>query len=135
MAEVYVQHDPSDVGHGDVHVVLVRRRAPLDAAYRAALANPHLPQDFALIIGIERMDHARFLACEQRPLAVPKRHQNRRRPKIEIRAIGFGTVGLVRQPARGGIRIVGVICRDQRILPVFRSIAMNASLNRVVGSV
>jgi hypothetical protein len=46
-------------------------------AKRAALAHTNLPQQLALVVGIERVHYARFLPRNQGPFAVPKVDQNR----------------------------------------------------------
>ena len=99
------QHDAADVrvGHVDVHAV--GGRAPLHAAHRAALADARLPDDCAVAIGIERVHDARFLSRDERPAPVGHRHEDGRRPEVEVRAVGVGAVGLVGQAARGRIGV------------------------------
>ena len=63
-----IQHDSLDIGDGNIDIGLIRGRAPLHPAHRAAFADAHLPEHFALLIGIERMHHPGLLAGEQRPL-------------------------------------------------------------------
>ena len=59
----------ADVGHRDIDVLVVGGHAPLHAAKRRAAPHPALPQDGAVAIGIERMDHAGFLPGNQRAFA------------------------------------------------------------------
>jgi len=47
-----------------------------DEEWFAVLADSRLPQYFALLIRIERVNHPRFLACDQRPLPAWQIYQN-----------------------------------------------------------
>ena len=53
--------DKPHVGVRDIHMVLVRSGAPHDPSQRTTFADPRLPQDFALLVRIQRMDDAGFL--------------------------------------------------------------------------
>src|SRR5262249_45952800 len=92
--------DAADVGQRDVDVGLIRGRAPLHAAVDPALADARLPQDGAVPIGINGMDDARFLACDERAPAAGERDENWRRREIEIRTVRLGAVRRVLQAAR-----------------------------------
>ena len=50
-------------------MVLVRGRAPHDPSQRTTLADPRLPKDFALLVGIQRVDDAGFLPDNQHTLS------------------------------------------------------------------
>src|SRR6202162_6619447 len=60
----------TDVGYRGVGGFRIRGRTPLDAAEDASLAELLLPDDLALIIGIERMQHSGFLTGDEQALAV-----------------------------------------------------------------
>ena len=100
------QHDAADVGVGHVDVVAVGGRAPLHAAHRAAPADARLPHDGAVAIGIERVHDAGFLSGEKQPFAARLVHEDRRRAEVPVGAVRVGAVGLVGQPARGGVGVV-----------------------------
>ena len=74
-------------------MVLVCGRAPHDSAQRTTFADPRLPKDLALLVGIERVDHAGFLPDHQHALSVEQGHQNRRLTKIVVGTIAVRTVG------------------------------------------
>ncbi len=69
--------DPADVGERHIDIGCVGGRAPLHAAIDTALADAFLPEHCALSIGIDGVDHARFLSGHQRAAAVGERHENR----------------------------------------------------------
>ena len=48
---------------------LMAGNSPQNSAQRAALADPSLPYDFPVLIGIERVHHSRLLARHQHLLA------------------------------------------------------------------
>src|SRR5712692_7211392 len=77
---------------GNIDVLLIGCKSPLDAAQRAAGAQPHLPQNLALMIRIKRINHPRFLAGQDHLFAARKCAQNRRAAKVVIRPSIFRAV-------------------------------------------
>src|SRR5204863_9980911 len=93
------------VGIGDIHAVLVRGRAPHDPSERTTLADTRLPQDLALLVGIQRMDNPRFLPDDQDALSAAQTHQDRRLPEVVVWTIAFRTVGPVAAVARHDVAV------------------------------
>ena len=119
-----------DLGHGNVDALGVRGDAPLDPAEPAAAARAVPPDLLALLVGIERVDDARFLPRDDELVAAGQLSRARGdAPKSKsgpARSPQFTSPGV--QPNTSGVD--GAICRAQRIAPVLRS---NASTASVVG--
>src|SRR5207244_924703 len=89
------QADAFEIGDRHVDARLVGGGAPLDAADRVAFAYANLPQDFAVVVGIKGVDHARLLTCDQGPRAAGESHQNRGRGEVPVGGGIVGAVGLI----------------------------------------
>src|SRR5581483_5388528 len=83
-------------GDGDVSGRLVRRVAPFDPAERGAFAEALLPENLSFIVGIESPGDARFLPGDDSVLAVRHLAQNRRSAEVEIGAVLFGAIRMIR---------------------------------------
>src|ERR1700738_2480533 len=75
-------------------MALVRARPPHDPPQRTTLADPRLPQDFALLVRIQRVDDAGFLPDDQDTLSAAQAHQDRRLTKVVVWTIAFRTIGV-----------------------------------------
>ena len=67
----------SHIGIRDIDLVMVRCRAPLAPAQWPAFSYPRFPEDFSLLVWIERMNDAGFLSDDKRAMSVAQRHQDR----------------------------------------------------------
>jgi len=74
----------------DTHAA-IRRHAPLHSAVHATLPHARAPQHFALLVGIERIHHARLLSGEKYFAAVVLFGENRRRAKVVVQPRAFVT--------------------------------------------
>ena len=80
------------IGDADKNLPRIAGHAPVNAAVESAHPGALLPQDAPACIGIKCEDHARFLARQNDVATVCKSSENRRRAKIEIRAIFGGAI-------------------------------------------
>src|SRR6185503_16835415 len=65
----------------------IRGRSPFEAAERAAFADAALPDERALLVGIERPHHAGLLADHDNALAAGQVAQDRRIAEVEVGAV------------------------------------------------
>src|SRR5271170_4890865 len=56
------------------------------------MTETRLPQDLALLVRIQSVDHAGLLSRDQRSAAVRQIDEDRRRPEVEIRTLGLRAV-------------------------------------------
>src|ERR1051326_9302284 len=106
------------VREGEVSSVSACCPTPLDSSKRATLANSRLPDDFTLPVGIERVNHSRFLPADQFPLPIRQRHKDGRRSKIKIVPRLVGAV----LSARGYASNVPAVFRSQLPMPEHLSV-------------
>ena len=94
----------SYVGERNVIVLTIRCPTPLDASESASMADAMGPQLFSVIIRIDRMDFARFLAEHQHAFSIFQFHKNRRIANVVIGASVFRTVRI----AAAATDVIGV---------------------------
>src|SRR6185503_17627108 len=96
-------------GRSHIDLLAIRRRTPLTAAQVSPTACARLPENGAILIGIEGMHHPGLLRDDENPALPAELHENRGLPEVEIRAFGLRTVGLLRT---GTGNVVGVVLRQ-----------------------
>ena len=104
---------------GGVDILIVRGRAPLDAAVDAAPADTRLPDELAFFIGIEAIDDARFLSHREQTLPVSEIYEIRRRAEIIVGPAVLGTIGTVSGP--GDATAVPHVAAGDLVYPADRS--------------
>ena len=84
--------DPRRIADGHVHMGLVRRDAPMDAAEDAAGAQAPAPYHFALLVRIESEHLAGLLPGQQHVLAGAVPGDDDGRAEVEVRSVLLGAV-------------------------------------------
>src|SRR5262249_47249079 len=87
-----------EIGNSEVGLFEIGGGSPSDAAERASLPPARLPQDLAMLIGIESPDDAGLLPADEDAFAAGELAQNRRAAEIVIGSAIFGAVDAARAP-------------------------------------
>src|SRR5438552_1534808 len=85
-----------EIREREIEVFAVRGAAKFDSAEKASVADLALPNQFAFLIGIKRVDPTRLLGRDQQTMSAPERLQNWRRAKIVVGPRAFRTIRGVR---------------------------------------
>src|SRR3954467_8236622 len=83
---------PRDVGHREICVRVVHGRAPLDAAERAAFTRAVLPDDLAVLVGVEGPAYAGLLSDDDEIAPAGDGREDRRAAEIDVRTVRFRTI-------------------------------------------